>query len=103
MKGQLYESEDGFRWRLKSGNNKTMADSGEAYTTEQKAQDAFDKCFNGQHPLELTGGEVIPAQVEVTEVTNGELVGAGARGLGGLPDDPSHPLYSPLAVDGNKV
>lgn len=37
MKGyevHIYKAADGWRWRMKSGNGKIVADSGEAYATK---------------------------------------------------------------------
>lgn len=94
-RGETYEAEDGVRWHLKAGNGKIIAESGEAYDEERKAIKGFDAAFNGQHPLKLLDGQVMEPEIEVLESAS---VGAFA----GLPQDPSHPLYSPLTVDGNK-
>lgn len=102
-RGEIYEADDGIRWHLKSGNNKIIAESGEAYEEERKAVAAFDTAFNGQHSLKLLDGTMQEVEVEViAEGREAERVGAGG-GLVGLPEDPNHPLYSPLTVDGNKV
>lgn len=37
---KVYEAKDGWRWRLLSGNNKIIADSGEAYSTASNARKA---------------------------------------------------------------
>ena len=39
----VYKAADGYRWRLLAGNNKIIADSGEAYTRERDAQRAAAK------------------------------------------------------------
>ena len=33
----IYKAKDGWRWRLKAGNNRIIADSAEAYVTKQSA------------------------------------------------------------------
>lgn len=98
-KGHIYEAEDGFRWHLKAGNGRIVAESGEAYQTEKKAQDAYDKVFGNTYALVLADGE----EVEAGE-SEGQLVAASSGGgsFDALPQDPSHPLYSPYTVDGNK-
>lgn len=95
--GEIYEAKDGFRWRLKAGNNKVIADGGESYNDERKALNGFDVATSGLFPVKLVDGTVMEPELEVTE---GEKVSAGS--FDGLPNDPNHPLYSPLTVDGNK-
>ena len=44
MKGykvQFYKATDGWRWRLKSGNGRIVAESGEAYTNHSKCVDGW--------------------------------------------------------------
>lgn len=38
---QVYEARDGWRWRLRAANNRIIADSGEAYTSERHAHRAI--------------------------------------------------------------
>lgn len=40
---EVYEAKDGWRWRLLSGNDKIIADSGEAYSTASNARRAIRK------------------------------------------------------------
>jgi uncharacterized protein YegP (UPF0339 family) len=101
-KGHLYEAEDGFRWQLRAGNGRIVAESGEAYTTERKAQDAFTKVFDSQYTLQdEEGNELLTDGKQPEPATAAADKGGGA--FDGLPQDPNHPLYSPLTVDGNKV
>jgi uncharacterized protein YegP (UPF0339 family) len=106
-KGTLYEATDGFRWQLRAGNGRIIAESGEAYTTAKKAQDAYAKVFGGQYSLhdDDTGEELVPAGGE--PVTAGVTAGASSpsghnTAFDALPNDPNHPLYSPRSIDGNK-
>lgn len=42
---EIYQAKDGWRWRIKAGNNKIVADSAEAYKTKrgvERAVDAFE-------------------------------------------------------------
>lgn len=40
---QIYlDSKKEYRWRLKSSNGNTIADSGEGYTTKQNCKDGID-------------------------------------------------------------
>jgi uncharacterized protein YegP (UPF0339 family) len=38
----VYLAADGYRWRLKAANNRTIADSGEAYTRKRDAVRAVE-------------------------------------------------------------
>lgn len=96
--GEVYEAKDGYRWRLKGGNNRVVADSGEAYDEERKAVKGFDVVTGGLYPLKLSDGTVMEPELEIVKEP-ASVVGAG---FAGLPQDPNHPLYSPLTVDGNK-
>lgn len=108
-KGHLYEAEDGFRWQLRAGNGRIIAESGEAYTTKKKAQDAYLKVFDGQFSLHDEYGDELTTVEDKTELVS---LGGGSGGSAGgshnntafdaLPNDPNHPLYSPLTIDGNK-
>lgn len=49
-KVHVYEARDGWRWRLRAGNGRIVAESGEAYVTEAKALQGFDRV------LELVSG-----------------------------------------------
>ena len=95
MKGATYEAADGIGWRLKAGNGKPIAESGDSYTDERGAADAFTRLFPS-YPLTLLDGTVVTGGGEPV-AEQPALVG---QGLG--PTDPSHPLYSPLTIDGNK-
>lgn len=102
-KGHLYEAEDGYRWHLRAGNGRIIAESGEAYTTPKKAQDAFSKVFGGSYSLhDEEGDELLTVDETQPEAGTGGSSGGGG-GFDGLPQDPNHPLYSPLTVDGNKL
>lgn len=104
-KGYLYEATDGFRWQLRAGNGREVAESGEAYTTAGKARDAFDKVFGGKYVLidEATGEELIPVGGSHREhVHAGASSSSHNTAFDALPNDPGHPLYSPLTIDGNK-
>lgn len=39
----VYESKDGWRWRLLAANNRIIADSGEAYTRKRDAERAASR------------------------------------------------------------
>lgn len=46
MKGyklHVYRAADGWRWRMKSGNGRIVAESGEAYTNRSKCIDGFNR------------------------------------------------------------
>ena len=47
MKFELYQAADGWRWRLRAVNRRTVADSGEAYTTKAHARRAVDTAVFG--------------------------------------------------------
>ena len=101
-KGHLYEAQDGYRWQLRAGNGRIIAESGEAYTTAKKAQDAYDKVFSGSYSLhDEYGDEVLPAG-EQKEPVAAAASGSHNTAFDALPNDPNHPLYSPLSIDGNK-
>lgn len=40
---EVYEAEDGWRWRLAAANGEIVADSGEAYTTRHDAERAAER------------------------------------------------------------
>lgn len=42
----VYPAADGFRWRLLAGNNRIIAESGEAYKTERNALRAAKNVFS---------------------------------------------------------
>lgn len=43
-KAQVYQDKaGGWRWRLRSGNNRIIAESGEAYSERRKAIEALDR------------------------------------------------------------
>lgn len=102
-KGHLYEAEDGFRWQLRAGNGRIIAESGEAYTTAKKAQDAFAKVFGIQFSLYDEEGNELLTDDEKQPEPVAAAAGKGGGAFDGLPQDPNHPLYSPLTVDGNKA
>jgi len=58
MKGATYEAADGIGWRLKAGNGKPIAESGDSYTDERGAADAFTRLFPS-YPLTLLDGTVV--------------------------------------------
>lgn len=102
-KGHLYEAKDGIRWHLKSGNGNIIAESGEAYDEERKAIKGFDRAFEGRHPLVLLDGTEMPATIpDGMQPVGAAAASTAGDGFSGLPQDPNHPLYSPLTVDGNK-
>jgi len=41
----IYPARDGWRWRLVAGNNRIVADSGEAYETASNAKRAARRLF----------------------------------------------------------
>lgn len=43
FKTHVYKAKDGFRWRLKSGNGRIVAESGEAYKTRAAATAGWSK------------------------------------------------------------
>ncbi|HNH64689.1 MAG TPA: DUF1508 domain-containing protein [Thauera aminoaromatica] len=47
MKFELYRAADGWRWRLRAANRRTVADSGEAYTTRAHGKRAIMKTVDG--------------------------------------------------------
>lgn len=52
LKFQYYEAPDGWRWRLVSPNGKIIADSGEAYSSEQNLRRA---CWNLNEQILFAG------------------------------------------------
>ena len=58
MKFELYQAADGWRWRLRAANRRTVADSGEAYTTKQHARRAISKVVDGMLAMFRHHGEV---------------------------------------------
>lgn len=44
MKAQIYQDKaGGWRWRLRAGNNRIIAESGEAYVERRKCIEALDR------------------------------------------------------------
>ncbi len=51
---QIYKAKDGWRWRCCAGNQKIIADSGEAYTRHSDARRALNKFLNMLHSLQYS-------------------------------------------------
>lgn len=111
MKGHIIEVGDGFAWELRSPNGRGMGCSGTSdevgsYKDEQAAIEAFDKVFQGLYTLvKLDGSEVkaTKAKAAAGKAASSKVTASGSGAFDSLPQDPEHPLYSPYAVDGNKV
>ena len=58
MKFELYQAADGWRWRLRAANRRTVADSGEAYSTRAHCRRAVSKLIDGVLAMFRQHGEV---------------------------------------------
>jgi len=47
MRIELYPAKDGCRWRLKAGNGKIIAESGEAYSSKSACKKAIKRLQDG--------------------------------------------------------
>lgn len=66
MRFEIYLAKDGWRWRLRAANRRTVADSGEAYTSKAHARRAVTTCVDGMLAMFRKHGEV--QVIELAEV-----------------------------------
>lgn len=54
MRADVYQANDGWRWRLRSRNGRIVAESGEAYSSQRKVLDAMARLWQAGRDLTIS-------------------------------------------------